>query len=154
MLRHRDVVISTGCFNWQGNTNTYRGYRQIFDANNLPDVYNAIPYWRLSETSQQFYQLVRDIFANWTAIKTLLKFPEDRPSTDVVYAIAAHAIGPELVTMPFASYPQITHMRPRIAGTAGAWCQELVWEYHDNQLRIESVPQWGAFHYHEKTWQP
>lgn len=154
MLRHRDVVISTGCRDWHGTVSTERHYRQIIDANQLPDVYNAITYWRFSNISQKFYQLVRDIFANWPAIKSLLKFPEDQPSTDVVYAIAAQAMGPELVTMPFTSYPQITHMRPRIAGTAGAWHRELIWEYHDNRLRIESVPQWNAFHYHEKTWQP
>ena len=154
MMRYRDVVISTGCRDWHGSVSTERHYRQIIDANQLPDVYNAITYWRLSQTAQRFYQLVRDIFANWSRIKTLLKFAEDRPSTDVVYAIAAQTIGPELVTMPFASYPQITHMRPRIAGTAGAWCQELVWEWHHGRLRIETVPQWGTFHYHEKTWQP
>ena len=154
MLRHRDVAISTGCRDWHGTVSTERYYRRVIDENKLPDVYNAITYWRLSEISQQFYQLVRDIFANWSAIKTLLKFSEDRPSTDVVYAIAAQTIGPELVTMPFAPYPQITHMRPRIAGTAGAWYRELVWELQDGRLRIETVPQWGTFHYHEKTWLP
>jgi hypothetical protein len=154
MLRHRDAVISFGCRDWHGLVSTQRHYRQMSDENKLPDVYNAITYWRLSETSQQFYQLVRDIFANWSAIKTLLKFPEDQPSTDVVYAIAAQTIGPDLVTMPFASYPQITHMRPRIAGTAGNWTRELVWEWVDGRLRIESVPQWGTFHYHVKDWQP
>ena len=154
MLRHRDVVVSVGCRDWHGLVSTQRHYRRMNDENKLPDVYNAITYWRLSETSQQFYQLVRDIFANWSAIKTLLKFPEDQPSTDVVYAIAAQTIGPDLVTMPFASYPQITHMRPRIAGTAGNWTRELVWEWVDGRLRIESVPQWGTFHYHVKDWQP
>jgi len=154
MLRHRDVVISTGCLDWQGDISLERSYRRVFDGNHLPDVYNAVTYWRLSQTSQQFYQLTRDIFANWSSIKSLLKFPEDQPSTDVVYAIAAKTIGSDRVTMPFASYPRITHMRSRTAGTTGAWHRELIWEYHDNQLRIESVPQWGAFHYHEKTWQP
>jgi hypothetical protein len=154
MLRHRDVVVSVGCRDWHGLVSTQRHYRRMNDENKLPDVYNAITYWRLSETSQQFYQLVRDIFANWSAIKTLLKFPEDQPSTEVVYAIAAQVIGPDTVTLPFATYPKITHMRPHIAGTAGAWHRELVWELHDRRLRVESVPQWGAFHYHAKDWQP
>ena len=154
MLRHRDLVISTGCRDWHGRVSKERFYRRVIDENHLPDVYNAVTYWRLSQTSQQFYQLIRDIFADWPSIKSLLKFPEDQPSTDVVYAIAAQVMGPESVTLPFASYPQITHMRSRIAGTAGTWHKELVWEYHAGHLRIESVPQWGAFHYHEKTWQP
>lgn len=154
MLRHRDVVVSTGCRDWHDRFSQERRYRKIFDANNLPDVYNAVTYWRLSETSHQFYQLMRDIFENWSDIKQTLRFPENTPSTDVVYAIAAQILGPELVTLPFASYPKIVHMRPYIAGTAGAWTKELVWESHDGWLRVGTVPQWGAFHYHEKTWQP
>lgn len=154
MLRHRELVISTGCSDWQGNRSTERHYRHVIDENHLPDVYNAITYWRFGSISQQFYQLVRDIFANWADIRSVLKFPEDQASTDVVYAIAAQMIGPELVTLPFATYPCITHMRPRVAKTAGPWPDELVWEWCDSHLRIESIPQWGAFHYHEKTWQP
>ena len=154
MLRHRDVVISTGCRDWHGTVSHERVYRRVIDENQLPDVYNAVTYWRFSETAQQFYQLVRDIFANWPTIRTGLKFSEPEATTDTVYAIAAQIMGPELVTLPFASYPQITHMRPRIAGTAGSWHQELVWEWHDHRLRVETVPQWGVFHYHEKTWQP
>jgi hypothetical protein len=154
MLRHRDVAISIGCLDWHGNSSQERRYRKIIDENQLPDVYNAITYWRRSETAQQFGQLVRDIFANWSVIKQAIRFAEDIPSTDVVYAIAAQIIGPESVTLPFASYPKITHMRQHIADTAGPWTQELVWEYHDQELRIETVPQWGAFHYHVKRWKP
>lgn len=154
MLRHRDVVISTGCRDWHGRESRERFYRSVIDANHLPDVYNAITYWRHSATAQEFYQLTRDIFVNWESIRTVLKFAEDVPSTDVVYAIAAQVMGPESVTLPFATYPLITHMRSRIAGTSDAWPRELVWEHHDGYLRIETVPQWGAFHYHEKSWQP
>ena len=154
MLRHREVVVSTGCRDWHDRPSQERHYRKIFDNNNLPDVYNAVTYWRLSKTSHQFYQLVRDIFENWSAVKQMLRFPEDTPSTDVVYAIAAQIMGPELVTLPFASYPKIVHMRPHIAGTASAWHRELVWEHYDGQLRVGTVPQWGAFHYHVKHWQP
>ena len=154
MLRHRDVVISTGCRDWHGRVSRERHYRSVIDANHLPDVYNAITYWRHSAAAQEFYQLTRDIFANWESIRTVLKFAEDVPSTDVVYAIAAQVMGPESVTLPFATYPQITHMRSRIAGTADAWPHELVWEHHDGYLRVETVPQWGVFHYHAKDWRP
>lgn len=154
MLRHRDVVVSTGCRDWHDQVSQERFYRRLFDENNLPDVYNAMTYWRLSETSQQFYQLIRDIFANWSAIRQILRFAEETPSTDVVYAVAAQIMDPDRVTLPFASYPKITHMRPHIAGTVGAWTKELVWEHHDGRLRVGTVPQWGAFHYHVKDWQP
>lgn len=149
MFRHRDVVISTGCRNWRGEVSTARHYRSVFDDNNLPDVYNAITYWRLSETAKEFFDLVRDIFANWEQFKTLLKFPPDVPDTDLVYAMAANIIGPERCTLPFASYPQIVHMKRHIAGTQSEdWTKELVWE--TDPLRVQTIAQWGAFHYNVK----
>lgn len=155
MFRHRDIVISTGCRNWRGEISTKRTYRRVFDANGLPDVYNAITYWRRSQTARDFFVQVRDIFADWPQWKQTIKFAEDIPSTDLVYAMAAVLIGIEKVTMPFASYPKIVHMKPHHAGTStDNWTRELVWEFHDHALRIQTQSQWGAFHYHVKGWQP
>ena len=151
MFEHRDLVISTGARDFYDQPATSRYYRKVFDVNHLPDVYNAITYWRVSQTAQEFFKLVQNIFENWTEYKTLLKFPDDVPSTDLVYAIAAQITGPELVTMPFASYPQIVHMkRHMIATHTPNWTQELVWE--SDPLRFNTVAQWGAVHYHQKDW--
>ena len=153
MLRNRDIVVSTGARDWKDQQAVARHYRQVFDANNLPDVYNAITYWRRSETAKQFFDTVRDIFQNWEEYQKLLKFPEEIPSTDVVYAMAANIIGPELCTMPFADYPRIVHMKRHIAGTEReAWVDELVWEYKNYMMRVNSMAQWGAFHYNVKDW--
>ena len=154
LLRHRDLVISTGCRDWRGSTAQNRDYRACFDANHLPDVYNAVTYWRRSELCRDFFTLVEQIFLHWSSVRELLLYPETDASTDLVYAVAAQVMGPELVTMPFATYPRITHMRSSIAGTSGAWPTQLVWESHLGGLRIDTVPQWGAFHYHEKHWLP
>lgn len=152
ILRHRDVVVSTGARDWKDQQASSRHYRQVFDANHLPDVYNAITYWRRSQTAQEFFTTVRIIFENWEHYRKLLKFPEDQPSTDVVYAMAAKIIGPERCTMPFASYPTIVHMKKHIAGTQDEdWRRQLVWEYKDYLLRINTVTQHGAFHYHARS---
>jgi hypothetical protein len=151
MLEHRDLVISTGARDFYDQLTTSRFYRKVFDANHLPDVYNAITYWRVSPTAQEFFQLVRDIFENWAEYKTLLKFPDEAPSTDLVYAMAAQIMGPELVTLPFASYPRIVHMKRYMIPTQSPdWTQELVWE--SDPLRFNTVAQWGAIHYHHKDW--
>jgi len=151
MLEHRDVVVSTGARDFYDQPATSRFYRKVFDTNNLPDVYNAITYWRLSKTAQEFFGLVRRIFEHWAEYRTLLKFPDEIPSTDLVYAMAAQIIGPELVTMPFAAYPQIVHMKRHMISTHSEnWTQELTWEC--NPLRINTVAQWGAVHYHVKHW--
>ena len=153
LMRNRDVVVSTGCRDWQNRRASARHYRQVFDANNLPDVYNAITYWRRSETAQEFFKTVRSIFENWADYRALLKFPEEQPSTDVVYAMAANIIGSELCTMPFASYPQIIHMKRHHAGSqTEAWLNEFVLEYKNYMARINTIAQWGALHYRQKDW--
>lgn len=151
LFEQRDVVISQGCRTFYDTLGTSRKYRQIFDNNNLPDVYNAITYWRLSKTAQDFFNLVKNIFTNWESYKILLKFPEQVPSTDVVYAMAAQILGPELVTLPNGFGPQIVHMKSGMNPfTSKRWTDELVWEY--NPMRIQTVAQWGFVHLNVKDW--
>lgn len=151
LLRNRDIVVSTGCRDWKDQRASARHYRKVFDENNLPDVYNAITYWRRSQTAQEFFKTVRDIFEKWTEYRKLLKFPEEVPSTDVVYAMAANIIGPESCTMPFADHPRIVHMKRHVAGTVHeSWIDELLWEYRDYKMRVNTIAQWGAFHYNVK----
>lgn len=151
LFEHRDVVISQGCRDFYGNVSPNRTYRKLFDANNLPDVYNAVTYWRVSKTATDFFKLVKKIFANWKSYKTLLKFPEDIPSTDVVYAMAAQILGPELVTLPKHVGPQIVHMKKGVNPfTAQKWTDELTWEL--NPVRVNTVAQTGFFHYNVKDW--
>jgi hypothetical protein len=114
-------------------------------------VYNAITYWRVSKTATDFFKLVRKIFTNWESYKTLLKFPEEVPSTDVVYAMAAIIMGPERVTLPAGLGPTIVHMKRHINPIqSNDWTKELVWE--NDPFRINTVSQWGMVHYHIKEW--
>ena len=153
LLRNRDVVVSTGCRDWKDQEARSRHYRKVFDANSLPDVYNAITYWRLSQTAKEFFDTVRNIFENWPHYHAMLKFPEDTPSTDVVYAMAATIVGAEKCTMPFASYPKIVHMKRHImTAKREKWIDEMLWEYRDYILRVNTVVQSGAFHYNVKDW--
>ena len=149
----RDVVISQGCRTFYDQPAESRSYRKIFDANHLPDVYNAITYWRLSKTARDFFDLIQNIFEHWNDYRTLLKFPDDTASTDVVYAMAAQIMGPELVTLPEGLGPTIVHMKRHInAMHTQDWTQEFIWE--TDPARINTVAQWGFLHYHIKEWQP
>ena len=151
LFESRDVVISQGARTFYDRPAESRYYRKIFDQNELPDVYNAITYWRLSKTAQDFFQLVRNIFEHWDNYKKLLKFPEEIPSTDVVYAMAAKIIGTEQVTLPARLGPSIVHMKRHINPIQSAdWTKELVWE--SDPFRINTVAQWGLVHYHIKEW--
>lgn len=151
LFEKRDVVVSQGARDFYDQPAKSRYHRKIFDENNLPDVYNAITYWRISETAQKFFKLVRQIFENWSDYRRLLKFPDDEPTTDVVYAMAAVIIGEEQVTLPKGLGPTIVHMKKYINPIQGHnWTQELIWE--NNPFRINTVAQWGLVHYHVKDW--
>ncbi len=147
----RDVVISQGARTYYDQPAQSRFYRKCFDANNLPDVYNAITYWRISKTAQEFFTLVRHIFMNWSEFKKLIKFPEDTPSTDLVYAMVAQIMGPEQVVLPAGLGPTIVHMKRHVNSLqCNDWTRELIWE--NDPFRINTIAQWGFVHYHQKEW--
>jgi hypothetical protein len=147
----RDVVISQGCRDFYGQSSSVRTYRKCFDVNHLPDVYNAVTYWRLSLTAKEFFDLVRQIFEHWTEFRKLLKFADDQPSTDVVYAMAAKIMGPERVTLPAGVGPSIVHMKRGINPIkTDDWTQELIWE--TDPFRINTIAQTGFVHSHVNEW--
>jgi hypothetical protein len=151
LFERRDVVISQGARTWYDEPAESRYYRKTFDQNNLPNVYNAVTYWRLSKTAQDFFRLVRTIFEQWNDYKKLLKFSEDTPSTDVVYAMAAQIMDPDLVTLPLGLGPSIVHMKRHVNPIqTDDWTQELIWE--SDPFRINTVAQWGFVHYYQKEW--
>ena len=151
LFEQRDVVISQGCRDFYDQPGQSRMYRRIFDRNQLPDVYNAVTYWRRSETAMEFFELVRNIFQNWNDYKSLLRFPDEAATTDVVYAMAAVIMGVEQVTLPPGLGPTIVHMKQHMIGTVTEnWTDELVWEL--DPVRINTVAQWGLVHYHIKEW--
>jgi hypothetical protein len=153
LFENRDVVISQGCRDFYNQTASSRKYRKLFDANQLPDVYNAITYWRLSATAKEFFDHVRAVFENWSEFRGMLKFPDESASTDVVYGMVAAFMGVDQVTLPPGLGPSIVHMKPGIIPTqTGDWTNELVWEATNPGLRIQTVAQTGLFHYHVKHW--
>lgn len=153
LFQHRDVVISQGATNFYNQITNARHYRQLFDYNHLPDVYNAVTYWRLCPLAKQFFTYVQQIFENWLEVKQVLKYCDEPASTDVVYAIAAMLCGVDTVTLPINISPKITHMKRHICGTSGEkWTEELVWERNSQGLKVQTIYQKDFFHYYVKDW--
>ena len=153
LLQLQDVVVSVGCRDFYDQPGRSRQHRQVFDHNHLPDLYNAITYWRISPTAKEFFHLVRNIFEHWQDFKKLLKMPEATASTDVVYAMAAQIMGPERVTLPPTLGPKMVHMKKGMIPTyTNDWTKELIYEKTHPGLRINTVAQTGFVHYHNKHW--
>lgn len=153
-FEHRDVVISRGMRNYLNDISECRAYRRMFDDNDLPDVYNAITYWRLSRTAAEFFNLVQTFFEQWTEVRKSLKFCDNVPAnTDMIYAMVAKYMGIERVTLPDA-WPSIIHMKPQVnylKSDIRPWTSEYVWELDQGRVRINTVEQQGAWHYQEKA---
>jgi hypothetical protein len=152
-FRLRDVCLSTGCRNYQQEISTNRQYRRVFDDNALPDVYNGLMYWRFSQTARDFFMLATQIFSNWNAVSTELRnFRDQNVSTDVVFALAAQLLGPELCTIPGLDFINFVHMKPAINGHAESlrFTDAFVTEFDAGMIRVNNINQYHPWHYQDK----
>ena len=91
VLKDREVVVSSTIRNFKQEVSDVRFYRRFIDDNKLPDVYNAITYFKKSDIAKQFFAIVKEIFENWEEYKKILKCnPNEVATTDWVYALACH----------------------------------------------------------------
>lgn len=152
-FRLKNICLSTGCKNYIGLNSTIRKYRELFDANNLPDVYNGLMYFRFSREAAGFFEAARYIQDNWGNVKRGLKnCMEDEPSTDVLYALAAIMVGEETVTMPSMDFLNFVHLKPAINGVEEITTvtDRLLTEFDSGMIRINNVNQLHPLHYFEK----
>ena len=153
VLKHRDVVVSSTIRNFMQEISDVRVYRRFIDDNNLPDVYNAITYFKKSDVAKQFFSIVKDIFDNWDEYKKILKCNQtELVTTDWVYSIACHIMGVEKTTMPTFTEMSMVHMKSFVNNSVtDNWTDTFVYECLPDQIRVQTVPQQYPFHYHVKN---
>ena len=155
-FRLRDVVLSLGCRDYQGNKGTSRRYRQVFDDNNLPDVYNGLMYFRYSQTAHNFFTMAKLVYEHWEYIRdnVLKNCRDEKPTTDLVYAIVASNLGLESCSLPDCDFINFTHMKNSINNwpEAAPWPEMVVSEFELPMIRINNVNQYYPLHYQDKTW--
>ena len=153
VLKDRDVVVSSTIRNFKQEISDIRFYRRFIDDNKLPDVYNAMTYFKKSEVATQFFMLVKEIFINWEEYKKILKCnPQELATTDWVYSIACHIVGVENTTLPSFTEMSMVHMKQYINGTPTEnWTDTFIYECLPDQIRVQTVPQQYPFHYHVKN---
>lgn len=152
-FRLRDIVLSSGAKDFRQELSPSRTYRQIFDLNQLPDIYNGLMYFRLTELSFKFFSIARELFLEWDLIKQSLKRCNNiEPSTDLIYAIAAKIIGVEKCTLPL-NWINFVHMKPAINKLPEQpWFKSAIQEIDAPMLRIGNLNQYYPVHYCDKDW--
>jgi hypothetical protein len=153
VLCDRDLVVSNTIRTYKGDISDCPLYRNFIIDNNLPDVYNAITYFKKSKVAEKFYNIVRNVFENWEEYKTILKCNKEEPvTTDWVYAIACHIIGVEKTTLPNFDEMSMIHMKQFVNGIPSEdWTKTLVYEILPDIIRVNTYTQQYPFHYHVKT---
>jgi hypothetical protein len=154
-FRLRDVVLSLGCKDYQGNPGQSRRYRQIFDDNDLPDTYNGLMYFRYSQTAHEFFTMAKSIYQNWKLVATQLKnYRDEQPSTDLVYATVARHLGIERCTLPECDFINFAHMKNSINlwPESTPWSEMVLSEFDLPMIRINNVNQYHPLHYQNKSW--
>jgi hypothetical protein len=148
-----NLVISTKIRDFKQDISASRVYRRFIDDNKLPDTYNAITYFKKSETAKKFFETVRYVFENWSEFRATLKCsPYEEATTDWVYAYATHIMGVENCTLPDFDEMSMVHMKRLINNLPTEdWTDALVYEILPHTLRINSCPQLYPFHYHVKS---
>lgn len=153
VLSQKDVVVSSSIRNFKQELSDNRTYRRFIDDNKLPDAYNAITYFKKSDTAKQFFDIVRNVFENWDDYKATLKCnPQELATTDWAYSIACHIMGIENTMLPTFTEMSMVHMKQYINGTATEnWTDTFIYECLPDQIRVQTVPQQYPFHYHIKN---
>lgn len=152
ILALKDVVVCNTIRNFKGDISDVKFYRKFIYDNELPDVYNAITYFKKSDGAKLFYSLVREFFENWDQVRKELKCNIDEPATtDWVYALACHVHGVENTTIPAFTDMSMVHMKQHINDLSTEdWTKELVYEILPDCLRVNTFVQQYPFHYHVK----
>lgn len=151
VLKDRDLAIATTIRDHANNISKNRFYRKFIDANALPDTYNAITYFKKSDIAKQFYAIVSDVFLNWNSFKPVYTLP-DIPTTDEVYAIAASILGVKHAVMPTFTEMSMIHMKNFILDIElEDWTNQLLYEFTQDNFKIETIPQLYPIHYHVKS---
>ena len=139
ILKERDMVVSTTIRDYKQNISHTRAYRRFIDDNKLPDTYNAITYFKKSETAKKFFETVRHVFENWSDIRDTLQY-------------VAHLMGEEHTTLPVFTDMSMIHMKQFInTMPTENWMDTLVYEIQPETLRVLTKPQMYPFHYHIKS---
>jgi hypothetical protein len=154
-FRLRNVCLSTGAKDFSGLKSGIRKYRQLFDDNLLPDVYNGLMYFRYSREALEFFNMAEIIARDWTTVSRELKgCVEETPSTDVLYALTALVYGEEMCTMPSMDFINFVHMKPGFNSWTDtqSWLNTVMSERDGDVIRINNLNQYDPVHYYEKSY--
>ena len=156
-FEHYDVYYTGKVLDYRNKIVTSDYYRKAFTANQLPNLYSGLHYFKKSDFAKEFYSWVEVITNNWELFygKFVSEHYPDRASMDITAALAAKVMDvTEQVTNTQHDPVTFIHMKSRIQGWSqptDSWMQSVAVYFDDLcKLKIANYQQQGVFHYTEK----
>ena len=155
IMSRRDVCFTTTVLDYTGKPATARSYRQVFDDNNLLNVYNGFYYFKKSDAAAELFRYAQLVYSNWPMVRDqiLVNCRDNEPNTDLVFAVAVELIGRDQYYDPTISVPRFTHMKGAINGwnIDADWRDNVLYQFDNTTLTVGFTGQQAPFHYYQKN---
>lgn len=156
-FKNYEIYYTGKVLDYRNKVVTSDYYRKAFTANDLPNLYAGLHYFKKSDFAKEFYNWIELITNNWELFygKFVSEFYPDRLSMDVTAALAAKIMDvSDQVTNLKYDPVTFTHMKSKIQGwktSSESWMQTVAVYFDDKcRLKIGNFQQQGVFHYTEK----
>jgi len=155
-FQEKDLFFTSNVLDYRGNVINDDFYRKTFTANDLPNVYVGVFYFKKSPLAYEYFKWLEIITKNWKdfyAAHLKNKTPKFF-SVDVSTALAIKFMGCEEAVMSKKTMiPGFVHMKPAIQGWDSIpekWTSKVTAYLDDNgKLIVGNYLQSGIFHYVE-----
>jgi len=157
VFENYNIYFTSKVIDYRGNPVVSDYYRKTFTANNLPNLYVGLHYFKKSDEAKEFYSWMELITNNWELFygKYVPEFYPGRASMDVTASLTAKILDCEHKVTNYKNDPvTFVHMKPMIQGwrePTETW-RQAVGVYFDEwgRLKIGNYQQNEVFHYTEK----
>ena len=160
-LQLHEIIFTSHVKDYRGNIVTSNYYRQHFEKQNLPKLYNGLYYFRYSKTAHSFFKKAKEVSARYKHYADYFFagtwYPET-PTTDEIFGITAYLLDLDQIVYNSAyMIPYFTHMKVRLqdwkqieAPDTEDWMRYLPSKLSKQGLNIGGFLQHGPFHYQNK----
>lgn len=148
-----DFYYPLTAYNYRGNEITNCVYRKAFTTNKLPNIYSGIYYFKKTDNSRHFFNLIKLVANNWKNFYDIFlkeKQPKN-PSMDVITAIVFKMLDINNFNKNFFHF---VHMKTKSQDwrylNGNSWLSNIEF-YLDNEFNffVGNYKQNGIFHYVE-----
>jgi hypothetical protein len=154
-VSNRDLFFTSSVVDYKHRVINNSAYRKMFVANDLPNLYSGMCYFKKSDTALEFFKLIEFITYNWEKLYYTVapKNMQNFYSLDVTMSIAAKLMGVDDVITNKNSPFTFTHLKPALQGwdpIPQSCLSQLLVNFTDSkELYLNNFRQRGVFHYVE-----